>query len=53
MTGPNRTEIDRLRETVAWMAQTVHQAHHSTGSWQECPKSVCQAAANALLEVEK
>jgi len=35
MTGPNRTEIDRLRETVAWMAQTVHQAHHSTGSWQE------------------
>ena len=38
-----------LRESIRWMAQTVHQAHH-TGPIEGCKKSVCDHAAKVLAE---
>lgn len=37
----------KLEATLRWHAQTVHQAHHD-GSAEDCPKSTCVAARDAL-----
>jgi hypothetical protein len=39
-----------LRENTRWTAQTIHQAHHTDqpGTFEECPKSTCQAATSLL-----
>lgn len=38
---------ERLKEGIAWIAQTVHQGHHE-GPVTECSKNTC-AHARALL----
>lgn len=43
-----------LLETIHWMAQTFHQAHHQdhAGTWKECPKNTCNAARQATEKAE-
>jgi len=46
---------DDLLETIRWMAQTVHNAHHSENSgssFKECPKNTCNAAKQALAKAK-
>jgi hypothetical protein len=47
--------IEELLETIRWMAQTVHQAHHQNykGTFMECPKSVCDAAKQAIKNAKE
>lgn len=39
-----------LREIVHWMAQTIHQAHHTDhpGTFLTCKKNTCDAATQTL-----
>lgn len=43
---------EELIETIRWMAQTVHQGNHveQPGTFRECPKSVCDAAKQAIAK---
>lgn len=43
--------VDNLTDTVKWMAQTIHQAHHE-GPIEDCPKNTCGAAMKALGKKE-
>ena len=36
--------VERLSEHVDWATQTIHNAHHESGTWHECPKATCSAA---------
>lgn len=38
--------INKLGETIAWMAQTTHQARHDkcAETWKDCPIGVCRGA---------
>ncbi len=48
--GPRKAledEVATLRETVRWIGQTVHQAHH-TERIDLCFKSTCQAVRKVL-----
>lgn len=40
-------------ETIRWMAQTIHLAHHQdeTGTFLECPRNTCDAARQAIEKV--
>lgn len=42
--------IPEIRETLRWIAQTVHNAHHQdqAGTFEQCPKNTCSAARVAL-----
>lgn len=37
----------RLRESIRWLAQTVHQAYHH-GPIEDCPKATCRHAVEEL-----
>lgn len=41
-------------ETIRWLAQTVHQAHHmdQPGTFRDCSKNTCEAAREMLAKVE-
>lgn len=39
-------------ETIRWVANTVHQAHHESGVWSECDKNTCLAARKAIAKAE-
>lgn len=41
------TKEDDLRKSIAWMAQTIHQAYHDDvgGTWEGCPRNTCTHAA--------
>jgi hypothetical protein len=46
-------ELKSHAETIRFMAQTVHQAHHHSpvmgkGTWEHCPMNTCTAAQQAL-----
>ena len=41
-----------LRENLRWVAQTVHQAHHETGTYQTCSKNTCDAVNQVLTQTE-
>lgn len=43
---------EELEQLMRWMAQTVHQGCHmdKPGTFEECPRSVCRAATDALAE---
>lgn len=40
-------EKQDLLKSIAWMAQTIHQAHHDDvgGTWEGCPRNTCTHAA--------
>jgi hypothetical protein len=39
-----------LLETIRWMAQTIHQAHHQEhpGTFMDCQKNTCDAARQMI-----
>lgn len=39
---------EKMRETIRWAAQTVHQAYHGKDTFMECPKNTCDAAKQGL-----
>lgn len=41
-------ERERLREELERVAQTVHQAHHETGTWRNCQKIMCSSIVATL-----
>ena len=41
--------IAQLRETLRWVREAVHQAHHE-GAIEECPKNTCDAVRQALAK---
>jgi hypothetical protein len=45
---PSELTAPELRETIRWLAQTFHQAHHESDFWYDCPKHTCDRAAQAL-----
>jgi hypothetical protein len=44
-----RKDRDRYAETLVFVRQTIHQAHHE-GPIEACPKNTCDAIAQALGE---
>lgn len=44
--GPPARAVDEALDALAWMAQTVHQAHHREegGTWEGCTRAVCMTA---------
>jgi hypothetical protein len=49
---PHDQHLLNLLETIRWLAQTNHQAHHQnqSGTFQECPLGTCRTAAKALRD---
>jgi hypothetical protein len=46
--GDIEAAIERLTSTMKWVAQTIHQAYHETGTWEECEKNTCEGIRQAL-----
>lgn len=44
-----RAELTELLETIRWVRQAVHQAHHQ-GEIEGCPTNTCDAARQALAK---
>jgi hypothetical protein len=42
--------VAKLEAGLRWAAQTVHQAHHLRGSWEDCPKPACMAVRATLAD---
>lgn len=40
-----------MLDTLKWVAQTVHQAHHD-GPLETCPKNTCSAAVATIAKAE-
>ena len=49
---PEISLVDELRDTIKWMAQSVHQAHHRIGTYETCGMGVCVGAREALSKRE-
>lgn len=47
--------LREARETIRFMAENVHQAYHQdiSGGWWICPRTVCNAAQQALPTIVK
>jgi len=45
-------ERKELLETIRWVAQTVHQAYHESGTFMTCSKNPCYTAKQVLVQAE-
>lgn len=43
----------KMREGIRWMAQTIHQAYHETGTYATCTKSTCAHATELIAEYDR
>lgn len=44
-------DVRKSAENLCWMAQTVHQGHHETGTWKECTTGVCGSMEHMLAQI--
>lgn len=43
--------VDLLVDALGWVANTVHQAHHTAGEWRQCETGICVTAQRAIESV--